>query len=112
MQDRSRPAFSWTIPLVFSALYGVWAALRLPRFFYAPETREVFWYKPEGIRVMGWYGRVAMAGIAAIVLGTILAVLVRRMPESWRLAGPWIAAVATIGAMAFIAIRQTLTWIV
>lgn len=112
MRDRGRPASSWTIPLVFSVLYGVWAALHWPRFFYAPETRELFWYKPEGIRVMGWYGRLTMAAIAGIALGAILAVVASRFPESWRRAGPWVAAIATVASLIFIAVRQSLHWIV
>ncbi len=111
MKRRSVPAVAWTIPLAFAAFYALWPRLDLPRFYYAPETREVFWHKPENAVVMGWYGRLTMATLAGVVLGALLVPVTARLSMPWQNRGPYVAAGVTLGAMVLTAIDETVRWI-
>jgi len=112
MKDGKVPAVTWTIPLIFSVLYALWPILRLPRFYYAPETREIFWHKVEGMLLMGWYGRAVLACVAGVILGLLLALLVKRLPARWQARGPWIGGVGVVAAMALTAVWEIYRWMV
>ncbi|UCD29757.1 MAG: hypothetical protein JSV03_04545 [Planctomycetota bacterium] len=103
-------AVTWTIPLTFVLFYALWPLLGLPRFYYAPQTREIFWHKIEGIVLTGWYGRLAMAGLTGVVLGALLALAVMPLPASRQKTGPWIAVAAVLAAMIITAIQEIRHW--
>ncbi len=111
MQDHRWPASTWTVPLAFALLYALWPALGLPRFFYAPQTREVFWHRPEDVVLMGWYGRLTMAAVAAAVVGGAVARLIDRRPAPWQRLGPWIAAGGVLFALIAAAVSEITRWI-
>ena len=110
MKNQFVPASTWTIPLVFAVLYALWPVLGLPRPYYAPETREIFWSRPDGVVLMGWYGRFMMAALVSLPVGGLLARLARRCPESWQKRGPWIAAAGIAGAMVLTAGYEVVRW--
>lgn len=111
MTDRRWPALTWTIPLVFALAYALWPILGMPRPHYAPETREIlFGQKPQDIMTMGWYGRVLMAALVALVLGAPAGWLISRRAPSWQRLGPWIAAAVVLLAMIIAAVREIVHW--
>ena len=111
MENNRRRASTWLIPLVFAILYALWPILGLPRPYYAPEGRDLFWSKPSGVLVMGWYGRLLMAGVAAIVLGSPLAWWLNRRPKPWHRFGPWLAAVGVVMGLVITAVYEIARWV-
>jgi len=106
-----RKALSWTIPTLFVLFYALWMKLHLPQPYYAPKLRQILWNRPSGVITQAWYGRVLTAEIASIVLGTLAAWAISRLPHaSWQRFGPWIAAAAALLAMIVTAAHEIGRW--
>ena len=106
----TRPTTVWVIPLVFCLAYAFWPMSGLPRPFYAPQTRQVFWERVPDVILMGWYGRTIMALVTGIVVGWRLVLLARRLPETIRRQGPWLASASAVLAMVMTAIHEINKW--
>jgi hypothetical protein len=110
MRKDLTPATTWTVPAAVALVYAVWTVFDLPKPFYAPTIRQVFWGKPVGPPSMGWYGLVAVSLALGLPIGLAVAAWIRRRPESWRQRGSWVAVAVTIVAMIATAGHETVKW--
>ncbi len=110
MPQSFRTILGWTIPTVFVLIYAVGPRFGMPQPYYAPKLRQILWDRPEDVLTQGWYGRLLVSVLGAIILGTLAAWLARRLPQSWLRYGPWVTAAAAVLAMVLTAAHEIGRW--
>jgi hypothetical protein len=110
MRKDLTPPTTWTIPAAFALVYAIWTVLDLPKPFYAPTMRQVFWGKPADTPSMGWYGLVVVSLALGLPIGLVMAAWIRRRSETWRQRGPWVAVGIAMVAMIATAGHEVVKW--
>ncbi len=112
MSKSFRTVVCWTIPTVFMLIYALGPKFGMPQPYYAPMLRQILWDRPEGVLTQGWYGRLLVSLLGSIVLGTLAAWAVSRLPPAWLRYAPWVTAAATVVAMILIAAHEIGRWMI